>query len=125
MKSSSSRNSVGAPPWSADDRDRVVQHVQQLAHQRAADLDLLPLGPLAAFVGYDGAELASHLERRHRQGCLICGAPLATDERFEICCIDPLHQATGGATLQTLMALTNIGLAHVDCKTRQADRPLR
>ncbi len=116
---------VGAPPWSKLERQRLVQRVRTLADHRAKSIDCLPLGPLWAFVGYQRDELLDHLLRRHRQGCLICGDIFARDDRFEICHIDPLAEATNGVTLQRLMALTNIGLAHIECNMRLGARRLQ
>ena len=102
-----------------------MARVRRAANLRAAKLDTAPIGPMANFVGYNGAQLVEHLQRRHAQGCLICGNDLVPGEVFEICHIDPLVEATDAAHLAALMALSNIGLAHVACNVRLAARPLR
>lgn len=116
---------TGGPPWSAAERELLVARVRSAVHRRARRLDVLPLGPMLDFVGYGGAELVEHLERRHAQGCLVCGNDLAPDEPFEICHIDPLACALDAGRLVTLMQLSNIGLAHVACSVRLGKSPLR
>ncbi len=77
------------------------------------------------FAGYNGRMIVDHLERRHAQGCLICGNEIANDERFEVCHIDPLAGARDRGSLARLMALDNIGLSHVSCNLRLGTRPVR
>lgn len=127
MVSCSSRNKSGPPPWSTEDRNRLIKRVRKALYQRARAINTLPvgqLGGLEAFCGYAGAELLEHLERRWLQGCLICGAPFA-GEPFEICHIDPLAEAQDGIRLRELMELPNIGLSHIRCNRRLGTRPLR
>ena len=119
------RNTItGGPPWSSAQRDRLVKRVRIAVHTRAKKLDIRPLGPILDFVGYGGADLIKHLERRHLQGCLVCGNDLAPGEPFEICHIDPLAGADDAGRLAALMQLSNIGLAHVDCNVRLGARPV-
>jgi len=123
----SSRNKSGPPPWSTEERHRLIKRVRGALYRRAHAINTLPvrqLGGLEAFCGYGGAELVEHLERRWRQGCLICGAPF-TGEPFEICHIDPLAEATDGIRLRELMELPNIGLSHISCNRRLGARPIR
>lgn len=125
IKRREARNKIAhGPPWSQAQRARLVRRVRRAAHHRARKLDVLPLGPMLDFVGYNGAELVEHLERRHAQGCLVCGNDIAPGEPFEICHIDPLACALDAGRLVTLMQLSNIGLAHVACNVRLGSRPL-
>ena len=119
------RNLVGPPPWSKEDRNRLVQRVRRLANQRATKLAEGPIGPMEDFVGYDGAALVAHLADRYEQGCLICGNDITAAERFEVCHIDPLALAFDPSSLAALMALSNIGLSHIACNVRLGPRPLR
>lgn len=126
VKRREKRNTITVgPPWSKAQRDRLVKRVRIAVHTRAKKLDIRPLGPMLDFVGYGGAELVEHLERRHRQGCLVCGNDLAPGEPFEICHIDPLCEAIDAGRLAALMQLSNLGLAHVSCNVRLGARPVR
>ena len=82
------------------------------------------IGPMKTFAGYDGDELVAHLERRHLQGCLICGNDIAPDERIEISHVTPLSLAVDAGSLKALMALSNFGLAHVACNARLGERAI-
>ncbi len=119
------RNTVGPPPWSTRDRNQLVARVRRATNFRAKKLGIGRIGSMKSFVGYNGAELVAHLERRHLQGCLICGHDLAPAEPFEICHISPLSTAHDPARLVAMMALPNIGLAHVACNARLGARSVQ
>ncbi len=118
-------NTVRPPPWSTRDRNQLVTRVRTATNARAKTLGLGPVGPMLKFAGYNGGMLVDHLARRHAQGCLICGNEIAGSERFEVCHIDPLSAAHDRGSLARLMALENIGLAHVACNVRLGSRPVR
>lgn len=105
---------------------KLVNRVRTMLTGRARRLNTLPVGDLGglAICGYTAGELLEHLEVRHRQGCLLCGAPFSRGECFEVCHIDP-REAHDGAELVELMQLTNIGLSHISCNRRLGRRPLR
>lgn len=109
-------------PFDKATEEVLIHRLRHLAYQAAERIGLLPLGPLWAFVGYDRAELLEHLERRHLQGCLICGQEL--DGRPVVCHIDPLGAAHDGASLQRLMALENFGFGHDSCNRRLGARSI-
>jgi hypothetical protein len=94
-----------------------------LGKQRAASLNMLPLGPFWSFVGYSRKDLIAHLERRHLQGCLLCGADHPGDYPV-IVHLDPLAIAHNSVSLQSLMQLSNIGLGHARCNRKLGTKPL-
>lgn len=117
------RRRIGAPPFSKREQQTLVNRVMGLGRQRAKVISMLPLGPFWSFVGYSRADLIAHLERRHRQGCILCGADHPGD-RPVIVHIDPLALAFNGVSLQKLMQLSNIGLGHARCNRKLGTNPL-
>lgn len=117
------RQRIGAPPFSKREQHILVNRVMTLSKKRAEAIGMLPLGPFWAFVGYSRGDLIAHLENRHRQGCLLCGADHPGDHP-EIVHIDPLAIANNGASLQNLMQLSNIGLGHARCNRKLGAKPL-